>query len=197
MKIKNKIIGKYFITVGAVWGLWLSGMILTYLLVVQPQHRTLAQVQKDFTVSNEQYNLAQTAQREDTQKHMAEKLEGVREFVRTFVINPTESSQLTFIISQLAGQCRLGNFTTKVKENAGSLNEQENLKIGEGWLELTFSSTFNQFATFLNSLEMNRPVVFVESAAIKRSDSGSLHDARVLISYLMDKPDSKPFAQAP
>jgi len=197
MKIKNKIIGKYFITVGAVWGLWLLGMALIYLLVIQPQQRTLAEVQKNFAVSNEQYSLAQTAQREDTQRRMAEKLEGVKELVRTFVINPTESSQLTFRISQLAGQCRLGNFTAKVKESAGTLNEQENLKIGEGWVELTFSSTFNQFAVFLNSLETDRPVVFVESAAIKRSDSGSLHDARVLISYLMDKPDSKPFAQAP
>ena len=197
MKIKNKIIGKYFITVGAVWGLWLLGMALIYLLVIQPQQRTLAEVQKNFAVSNEQYSLAQTAQREDTQRRMAEKLEGVKELVRTFVINPTESSQLTFRISQLAGQCRLGNFTAKVKESVGTLNEQENLKIGEGWVELTFSSTFNQFAAFLNSLETDRPVVFVESAAIKRSDSGSLHDARVLISYLMDKPDSKPFAQAP
>ena len=197
MKIKNKIIGKYFITVGAVWGLWLLGMALIYLLVIQPQQRTLAEVQKNFAVSNEQYSLAQTAQREDTQRRMAEKLEGVKELVRTFVINPTESSQLTFRISQLAGQCRLGNFTAKVKESVGTLNEQENLKIGEGWVELTFSSTFNQFAVFLNSLETDRPVVFVESAAIKRSDSGSLHDARVLISYLMDKPDSKPFAQAP
>ena len=197
MNIKNPFVKRYLIVAGAVCGLWLALMASAYPLIIQPQSRVLAKVQNDFAASNEQYSLAQTAQREDTKKNMAGKLEDVKELTRMFVINPNESAQLTFKISQLAAQCHLGNFTTKIREMTGTLDEQENHKIGEGWVELSFSATFNQFAAFLNSLERNQPVVFVESAAIKRSDNGSLHDAKVLVSYLPDKPDLGSLAQQP
>ncbi len=195
MKFKrpNSAFKQYTLLVSCTWGLWALIAGAAYFLVLGPQQIAVARLEREFHISNEQYAMAQTAQRKETKAHIESILKEQTEKTSRFVVPSDMASGMTVHISQLASEHGLSEFSTKTRELSSTFGTDSKANLTDAWLELTFACSFNQFAAFLNSLERSRPVLFVESAQIIRDTEGSgLPRARVLISYLMDRPPHKP-----
>ncbi|MEN6307430.1 MAG: GspMb/PilO family protein [Anaerohalosphaeraceae bacterium] len=190
-KLPNSGLRQYRFWVGGIWGLWLFMVAGVYFLILGPQQILLARQSKDFNVSNEQYSLAQIAQRKETKSHLETRLKEETEKAARFVVSSETMSGLTLQISQLASQYNLVDFSTKTRDLGSTFGQDSKAQITDAWLEMSFTCSFNQFITFLNSLERSQPVVFIESAQITRdTDSQNPPRARVLISYLADIPQN-------
>lgn len=191
-KLLNSGLRQYRFWVGGIWGLWLFMAAGLYFLILGPQQILLARQSKDFNISKEQYALAQTAGRKETRSHLDLRLKEETDKSARFVIASETTSGLTLQISQLASQYNLMDFSTKTRDLGSTFGQESKACITDAWLEMSFTCSFNQFIAFLNSLERNQPVVFVESAQITRdTDSQNPPRARVLISYLVDIPHNK------
>ncbi len=191
-KLPNSAFKQYSLLVVCTWGLWAAIAAAAYFLVLGPQQAAVAKLGKEFNISNEQYAMAQTAQRKETKGHIETTLKEQVEKTSRFVIPSDTASGMTLHISQLASQHSLSEFSTKTRELSSTFGTDSKAKITDAWLELTFACSFSQFAAFLNSLERSQPVIFVESAQISREAEGpDLPRARVLVSYLVDIPQHK------
>ncbi|MBN2511561.1 MAG: hypothetical protein JXB18_01360 [Sedimentisphaerales bacterium] len=191
-KLPNSAFKQYSLMVVCTWGLWAAIAAAAYFLVLGPQQAAVAKLGKEFNIINEQYALAQTAQRKETKVHIETILKDQIEKTSRFVVPYDTASGLTVQVSQLASQHNLSEFSTKTRELSSTFGTDSKAKITDAWLELTFACSFSQFAAFLNSLERSQPVVFVESAQISRDAEGpDLPRARVLVSYLVDLPHHK------
>lgn len=192
---KNKTLKKYLLTVGMVWGIGFGLMLAIYLFILSPQTNQLVKIQKQFQDTNEQKTLATTASQPQARQKLDDKLRQADDQAGHFVIAFEQTSALMFQISQIATQCRLKEFASKNKESK-SPTEGARPRIVEGWVELTFKSTFSQFAEFVSGLERNRPYLFVEDVAIERSTDGKPeHNVKMLVSCLITNP-SKAVADA-
>jgi hypothetical protein len=189
MKFLKQIsaIKKYGLIAGGLWTVWLIITAAIYALVLGPQNTLMAKLNQEFADSNEKYTLAQTAGRHDTKIHLDESLKAIRQKTARFIIPAENATDLMFHISQLATQYQLQKFSAKDRPIGVFAEDNEKSKVAENWQELSFSGDFIQIASFLNSLERNQPVIFVENIDIHRdSQKISLMEAKVLISYLVE-----------
>ncbi|HUU20084.1 MAG TPA: GspMb/PilO family protein, partial [Sedimentisphaerales bacterium] len=77
--------------------------------------------------------------------------------------------------SQIANEKNVASFSIKSKDSRELSTIPDCKYICENHIVISFIGGFNQFATFLNSLERHRPVLFVDKFTITRSgqdDSG-------------------------
>lgn len=186
-RLPKSLLQKYGLTIAGVWGVWLTITVLLYSLILGPQGNLMATLQQTMRTAAEDYDLAQRARRPETKLRIQERLENATQNLNKFMIGSDAASKLTVLISQLAAQQNLADFSVKTREMAPTLNEQNKSGIVEAWLELTFSGAFSRCAAYINALERNQPVIFIESAEIQRNTQiTEAPTARVLISYLID-----------
>ncbi|GAI49604.1 unnamed protein product, partial [marine sediment metagenome] len=93
----------------------------------------------------------------------------LQERFKDFVINFDNLANLTFDISQIAKEKRLASFSIKGVETRGGSSIFDSKYLSENHFAVSFTGSFNQFATFLNALERHRPVVFVDKLKITHS----------------------------
>jgi Tfp pilus assembly protein PilO len=194
MKLLKQIsaLKKYGLVAGGLWTGWLIITAAIYVLVLGPQNTLMAKLNKEFADSNEKYALAQTAGRHDTKARLNETLKAIHQKTARFIIPAENATDLMFHISQLAAQYQLQNFSAKDRPPSSFVENDEQSKIAESWQELSFSGDFVQIAYFLNNLERNQPVIFIENIDIHRNtQKTSLTEAKVLISYLVEVSEDK------
>jgi hypothetical protein len=183
---------KYGLIAGGMWAGWLIIMAAIYVLVLGPQNTLMAKLNKDFADSTEKYTLAQMAGRRDTKVRLNETLKAIHQKTARFIIPAEDATDLMFHISQLAAQYQLQKFSAKDRPAGAFAEDNEQSKIVENWQELSFSGDFVQIASFLNSLERNQPVIFIENINIQHdTQKASLMQAKVLISYLVEVSENK------
>jgi hypothetical protein len=183
---------KYGLSVGGTWGIWLILSAGIYFLVLGPQNILMARLQKEFAASNEDYILAQKAGRPESRAGMEQKLRDVNLKTAYFVVPPEKSSGLILQISQLAAKHQVQGFTSKTVSGSSTARKNDKSRVAESWLELEFSGSFPQIASFLNSLERNEPVVFIENLHLRRNtQADNLPTATVQISYFTEKPKTE------
>jgi hypothetical protein len=186
-RLPKSLLQKYGLAVAGVWGVWLIITVLLYALILGPQGKLMATLQQTMQTTTEDYELAQRARRPEIKLRIQERLENATQNLNQFMIGADAASRLTVLISQLAAQQNLADFSVKMRDLSPTLDEQNKSGIVEAWLELTFSGPFGRCAAYLNALERNKPVIFIESAEIQRSSQINKDPtARVLISYLID-----------
>lgn len=186
-RLPKSLLQKYGLAVAGVWGFCLILTILLYVLILEPQGKKITTLQQTTQKASEDYDLAQRARRPETKLRVQERLETATKNLNQFTIGADAASRLTVLISQLASQQKLTNFAVKTQDLSSTLDEKTQSGIAEAWLELTFSGTFSQCAAYLNALERNQPVIFIESAEILRATQINQDPtARVAISYLID-----------
>lgn len=187
----NSMWKKYALVAGGTWGLWLALTAIVYFLLLGPQNTLLAKLRKDFVSSNEEYSLAQMAGRPETQNCLEQKAQTLRQKTAYFLVPQDNPGGLILQISQLAARHQLQDFTSRVISSPGS-KKTDKSKITEAWMELNFSGNFPQIASFINSLERNEPVVFIENIIINRGkEADGMPSANVQISYLTQKPEAQ------
>ena len=165
-----KVHKKYLITSGVIWAACLVLFLLAYMFIVRPQKNSKKLVETKLAEKKQVYDSAIRAAKEETKIRLNEQIESLRSRLQDFVADFEDSVNLTFDLSQIAEENKVASFGSKVKSNRGIAKKKDSKKyIQENQINISFNGNFNQFATFLNTLERHRPVIFVDKFIITRS----------------------------
>jgi len=179
---------KYFATVALTWASCLVLCFVVYMLVMVPQQERKKQIEKDVAEAKRKYRSTVKAVQKDTDIHLSKEIENLRNQLRQFVIDFDDSANLTFDISRIATENKVTSVTIRSKGSDGFLAMPNCKYLCEHHINVGFTAGFNQFASFLNALERNHPVVFVDEFAITRSEQGdSDHQAFLNIVVCVSK----------
>ncbi|MCP4258802.1 MAG: hypothetical protein GY774_15065 [Planctomycetes bacterium] len=165
-----KVHKKYLITSGVIWAVCFVIFLLAYMLIVRPQKNSQKLVESRLAEKQQVYKSALRAAHEETRIRLNEQIESLRNRLKDFVAEYEDSVNLTFDLSQIAEEKKVASFGSKVKSNRGIAKKKDKYKyIRESQINISFTGDFNQFATFLNTLERHRPVIFVDKFTLARS----------------------------
>jgi Tfp pilus assembly protein PilO len=147
-------------------------LLVTYITVLGPQIKTRKQVERLLAETKQSYNSAMMAAKEDTLKQMKDQIEQRQNILDSFVVGHKESTNLTLDISQIANEKKVSGFSISGRGGGSRAVEIPNCnQIRENRIGIEFDAGFKSFATFLNTLERHKPVVFVDTFKIIRFDN--------------------------
>lgn len=173
-------------TVALMWAGSFMLFILVYILVLAPQKKSKKQIEKQLADTKQTYNSVLKAAQEETKVQLNEQIAQLRNRFKDYAIDFEDSANLTFDISQIANEKKVSSFSIKTKEKLAELTNCD--YISENHMNISFTSDFKQFATFLNTLERYRPVVFIDKFEIIRSKQGnSGHEVNMSLAVFVKK----------
>ena len=165
-----KVPKKYLIASGVIWAAYFVLFLVAYMFIVRPQKNVKRLVENRLAEKQQVYESALRAAQEETKIRLNEQIESLQNRLKDFVVEFEDSANLTFDLSQIAEEKKVASFGSKVKSNRGiTRNKDEYKYIHENQINISFTGDWNQFATFLNTLERHRPVIFVDKFTIARS----------------------------
>jgi len=165
-----KVHKKYLIASGVIWAICFVIFLFAYLFIVRPQKNTKRLVESRLAEKQQVYESALRAEQEETKIRLNEQIESLQNRLKDFVVEFEDSANLTFDLSQIAEEKKVASFGSKVKSNRGiTRNKDEYKYIHENQINISFTGDWNQFATFLNTLERHSPVIFVDKFTITRA----------------------------
>ncbi len=184
-----KIYRKYFTIVAIIWAVCLIPFALIYMIALAPQQKSKKQVENQLVETKQMYNSAIEAGKEETKTRLNEELENLRNKLKDFTADFEDSANLTFDISQIANEKKVGSFSIKIQDDNKGPAGIDLKHLQENQININFEGDFNQFATFLNALERHRPVVFVDNFKITRSpQENSGHKVNMRLAVFVLKP---------
>ena len=160
---------QYLKTAGVVWAACFVILLLTYVLILRPQKNSRKLIGSRLAEKKQVYESALRAAKKETKIRLNQQIERLQNRLRDFVVDFEDSANLTFKISQIADEKEVASFSIKGKDNLAPSGEPARKYISENHIVISFMGGFNQFATFLNSLERHRPVLLVDKFTITRS----------------------------
>lgn len=182
MKIKVKL-SRYATAGIAVWGFCLVLLGIGYGLFYAPQHADLTELKNQFQQNETQLEKAQLAASVEVREKIQLECEEKSRLIGCFSTEHNAQTELVFEIGQIASELHLSDFSSKHENQQAQSTVKNGLE--EAWLEVEFVATFEQFAQFINQLERNCPVVFVEKVFFRRnSEESQGHDVTLMLSFL-------------
>jgi Tfp pilus assembly protein PilO len=161
---------KYLLTSAIIWAACFVIFLLAYMINVRPQKNSKKLIESKLAEKKQVYESALRAAKEETKIRLNEQIESLQSRLKDFVADFEDSVNLTFDLSQIADEKKVTSFGSKVKSNRGlTMKKDEYNYIRENQINISFTGDFNQFATFLNTLERHRPVIFVDKFTLTRS----------------------------
>jgi hypothetical protein len=168
--IMKLIYKKYLTTVALIWAGSFVLLVLIYMLALAPQVKSKKVIKSQLNEKRQQYENALQATQEQTKKQLKEQIQKLQQDLDNFALPSEASADLIFDISQIAGENNVTSFSIKTSSGRKSEEIPNCEQIGEYLIEADFESGFNQFASLLNTLERHRPVIFVNTFSILRSE---------------------------
>ena len=183
----KSIYKKYFTTI-AIWAGCFILFCFVYMLVLAPQKKNKKQIEKQLTQKKQTYDSVLRAARKETKIQLNKQVEHLRDKLKVFVIDPEDLADLIFDIGQIASEKKVTSFNIRTKDSRRGSAIPDCKYLCENQIDISFTASFNQFATFLNTLERNQPVVFVDKFTITRSDQDySGHHVDMNLAVLLRK----------
>jgi hypothetical protein len=163
---------KYLMTMGMVWAGSFVIFIIAYTLLISPQVRVKANLDKQLADAKKLFDSAVAAADEDNKKKLTTEVDSLKVKLSGYAADTAESANLTFDIGRLAGDKQLSSFTVKTPEMAWGSDQLDSKNLQENRVDVSFNSDYKRFAAFLNSLERHRPVIFINRFRLTRGDQG-------------------------
>ncbi|MHC4617504.1 MAG: GspMb/PilO family protein [Planctomycetota bacterium] len=177
-------------TVAAAWAIFFVAACVVYVTVLAPQAEYKKQLEGELATKLATYESAKIAAQEKTRLSLNEQIKGLRERLKNFVVECEDSTNLTFYVSEIAGQKEVASFSINRREDRLKSEMPDCKHICEEHMNVRFNAEFNQFCALLNALERRRPVVFVDDFTITRSKSGELyHPVNMELAVFVMKPE--------
>lgn len=164
---------KYLMKGAIAWAVCLVLFLLAYMVALRPQNLKRKHLDGILVEKKQSFEAAQTAAQESTQAQLREQIRQLQERLHDFVIDLEDSANLTFDIGQIATERNVTAFSVKSKTTRAVPTTDEPKHISENHIDISFIAGFHQFATFVNSLERHRPVLFVNGFTITKSNKNS------------------------
>jgi hypothetical protein len=181
--------GKYLKLAALVWSCCVVVFALVFIFVLLPQKRKKITVESEYRKIESNASEAFLASQEQTKIRLNELIEQLNERLGSFVVDPGSTSNLTYEISGISNEIGLNSF--RIAPMSESIAALEDCKYVSGqFYHVSFTSSFNQFATFINALERYRPFIFVDTFSISQSRQGNQeHDVQMQLAILVAKSD--------
>ncbi len=103
-----------------------------------------------------------------------------------YFVSSEQASDLTVDVSKIAKQAGVQELhsTNRMRGSYGSINECRHIR--EGRMQIKFKSSFSQFAKFINLLELNEPVIFIDTFKIMRSSrNDGIHSVDMVLTFFV------------
>jgi Tfp pilus assembly protein PilO len=159
---------KYLLTMALVWAACLVLFVLAYFFIIAPRLKVKAELAKESAQKRQLYESAIDAANEESKRKLADEVERVKNKLGDYITEFEESANLTFDIGRIAAEKQVGAFTVKTTDQAKNTDQLKTKSIQENLIQIAFESDFRQFATFLNTIERHRPVIFVDRFKVSR-----------------------------
>lgn len=157
-----------------VWSVCLALFVLVYFFFIAPRLTTKSELVKESDEKRQLYEAAVDAANEENKKKLAVEVEELRSQLGDYTADFEDFANLTFAISRIAAEKQVSSFAVKTTDEIRGTDQLDSKNIQENMIEITFESNFRQFATFLNTLERHRPVVFVDRFKLSRGGPGEI-----------------------
>ena len=167
-----KIYRKYLIRTAIAWTACLVLFVLAYMFILGPHKSKRKSLESTLTEKKQMYEFAQRAAQEQTIIRLNEQIEYLNDTIKDYVVDFEDSANLTFDIGQIAHNEKLASFSIKNNDKQSVSEIPDCNSICENHIDISFIAGFNQFAVFVNALERNQPVLFVNEFTISRSNKG-------------------------
>ncbi len=161
---------KYIVMMAVVWSASAAIFALAYFFIVGPQVGDKEKLMAESAKKQKLYEEALTAAQPESKQKLAEEVRNLENRLGDYVAEFEESANFTFAISRIAAEKQVGSFTVKTNDPAKDSGKNAVKSLQENRVEIAFTSDFRQFATFLNALERNQPVVFVDRFKLLRAE---------------------------
>ncbi len=182
---------KYLTTVSLIWSAFAVLFITAYLFLLAPQKKVKKQIEQQLMEKEKIYNSVREIAQTETRIKLNEQVKALQSTLKDFVIDFEDSTDLTFDISQIANEKNVGSLSIKTRDKQNHRDStQSTLEyIQENRKDISFTSSFNQFATLLNALERHRrPAIFVDNFSIMHSRKNiTSNEAAMNISFFVKK----------
>lgn len=167
------IVYKKYLTITAIaWAVCLLFFVAAYMILLKPQADSKSHLGKKLTEKKLEYEAAEKATEEQSKIELNERIAQLRERLRDFVIDFENAADLKFDITQIAREKEVASLSvgSGKRAKASTKSASDANSIDESQIDISFVSGFNQFASFVNSLERHRPVIFVHEFKLARSN---------------------------
>ena len=141
---------KYIAVVAFTWAGSFLLFMLTYLLVLAPQIAARKSLEKQLIAKKQLYYSTLKAAQEENKILLKEQVDNLERTLRNYTIDFENTANLTFDISQIANDKRVGSFSINTRDYREIPNCA---RIRENEMFVDFTGSFSQFAAFLNALE--------------------------------------------
>jgi Tfp pilus assembly protein PilO len=177
---------EYLKVVALIWIGCIVGFVLIYFLVLVPQGKLKAHTAQRLAETRRICSAARQAAWEETKNELDEQIKDLEKRLKDFVIDPSDAANLTFDISQISSNTNVNSFSITATGSEGITKIANCDHISEKYVYVRFTASFNQFAAFLNALERYRPVIFVDTFSIVRSNEAtSGHEVNMRLAVLV------------
>ena len=188
----DAICKKYLTTMTLIWTGCFVMFLFVYMLMLAPQHNQKEHLEKHLAKQKKIYEVASKLTDKQNRDKLNEELEALKERLNQFVVNFEDAANLTFDIRQVAKENNTSAFTIRTRIAELNRKKAKFEYIQQNQIDLDFTSSFTEFATFLNALERHKPVVFVDRFSITRSEESTLgHKVDMNLSVLVKKRENK------
>lgn len=190
---------KYLTTAALIWAACFVLFTLVYVFVIRPQKHTRQRIENRIVEKKQLHESALQASQNETKIRLNEQISALRDRLNDFVIDYEDSANLTFDISNIADEKNVDALSIKSNDKTRIIEIPNCNYIGESHIDIDFVAGFKQFATFLNALERNRPVLFVDEFTITnpRQDKSDYRVNLKVAVYVKKPQDSKAVKSGP
>lgn len=164
---------KRFKPIAAVWVGSLAVLVAAFLIFLMPQERAKAQLARQLDEKKQAIDRARETVSEKNRTKLEKEIQALQAVMDDFIMNQTSSANLAFEISRISKNLKIDAFSLTNTDREGFAQVAGSSDILAKPVNLSFNTTFNTFASFLNALERCRPAIFADTFRITNVPSAT------------------------
>jgi hypothetical protein len=169
---------KFLIIWALAWGTSVLLLVIIHIFMVTPQKDELKILQSELLERKAEYSTSEIADSAGTRTQLSRETEQLSEQLSEYVVERDNLSKVIFSVKKFASEIGLRKYQSSLI--AGLFYEPIDncYRIGNMNVRLSFNSTFNEFAWFVNTIERHKPIIFIESFSVEQP-SGSENELQM------------------
>ncbi len=183
---------KCIIVTASIWMACCVLLLVFYFLMVSPQQKSIIDVERNIAEKEKIVQRLRRAGAPEARAKLKKELEDQQNKLAEFMIDWADASELTFNVSEIAREIadiKAGTFASKSDGPGAEIENCE--QIIEKQINVDFNSNFLGFARFLNMLERNHPIIFVDKFKIEHDRSSDMEIIDMDLAVLVKKRPGK------
>jgi Tfp pilus assembly protein PilO len=165
----NSVYRTYLKSAAIIWGLCLAVFVLVFVFILMPQEKLRETTEQQYNEIKSEADTALIVSQESQIAKLNKQIEDMNNRINDFLFTPVEVANLTFDISRISQNIGLGGFGISGTGSERMLLYDNCKYLFARSIPVSFNAGFNEFAAFVNALEKHRPVIFINTFSINRS----------------------------